>query len=167
MPDGNNQNLENSGALPAGRPPLEQRLAQFQEQEVAWKLYNGGCPLSADIAQTLELLKQNVRPYNEDMPVRVIAALQTYLKPGQTIEDVWMQKVAEGANFVGVENGEFSFYRGEEKLPTNNKPMEYSVAPAVMRYREVEKSQIRDAARLARQQMINELRTKNDQGTNV
>jgi hypothetical protein len=146
--------------VPSGKLPLEQRVAAFAEQEDAWRKYNGGCLISGDIDATLKLLQENVKPADPDLQTKVMISLEKYLQPGQKIADVWMQKIAEGANYIGIINGEFGFYRGEEKLETPNVPLEFPVAPRVMRFREVEKEGIRTAAKEARQKIIDEMNNK-------
>jgi hypothetical protein len=143
-----------------GKPPLEQRMAAFAEQEDSWRKYNGGCPISGDIDATLKLLQENVKPSDPALQTKAMISLERYLQPGQKIEDVWTQKIAEGANYIGIINGEFGFYRGEEKLETPNVPLGFPVAPRVMRFREVEKDGIRSAARGARQKIIDEMNNK-------
>ncbi len=150
-----------------GRPPLDLRLQKFAEQEDAGKKFNGGCPISADIDKTLELLRDNVKPYDPDLPGKAMASLEKYLQAGQKIEDVWMQKIAEGANYIGIVGGEVDFYRGEEKLALKTVPLEFPIAPRVMRFREVERGRVKYDAKLARQRIIDQMSNKNKENNNI
>jgi hypothetical protein len=162
-----NENLVNqpgqSGTSGPVRNSLDERYKEFLNKQESWKQFNGGCPISSDMDQTLELLEKSVRPQKENIPGKVQAALKAYLQDGQNIRDVWMAKIAEGANYVGIVDGEFAFYRGNDRLETNNKPMEFSVMPGVMRFREAEKKQIHEQARSALLNMKNELKENNYQ----
>lgn len=60
----------------------------------------------------------------------------------RTLETIWAEKIAEGATHVGVLEGRFHFFRGEEILPEDNDALRIPVMPAILRFRAVEKARI-------------------------
>ena len=60
---------------------------------------------------------------------------------------------------MGVVNGNFGFYRGEEKLMTQNKPLQISALPAEMQLHRIEREKILDNAREQRLALRNEFGT--------
>ena len=144
----------------APKSALVERVDQYYAEKNDWKKLNGGCPISQDIDATLLLLKHSVHPVNEDLELMVKSSILKYAVEGETVEKIWTDKIAEGANFVGVVDGVFGFYRGEEKLRTNNKPLQISAMPVVLEFREKEKELIKDRAKLARQSLMANLRAE-------
>ena len=142
----------------APRAGFVERVDQFYAEKNDWKKMNGGCPISADINATLELLSSSVHPAVADLPAMVRASVLKYAAEGQSFEQIWSDKISEGGNFVGVVDGVFGFYRGEEKLQTNNKPLQISAMPAVLQLREKERSMVKDRAKLAREALLADFR---------
>lgn len=155
----------NNQTIPeAPKSALTDRVDQFYAEKNDWKKLNGGCPISADIDATLQLLQMKLHPTTENVPGMVRASVLNYAVGGQTFEQIWADKLAEGANFVGVVDGVFGFYRGEEKLKTNNKPLQISAMPVVLEFREREKELIKDRAKIARQSLMANLRAEMQTG---
>lgn len=121
---------------------LTERVDQYYAEKKNWRELNGGCPISPDIKETLQRLKENVFPRKENLPAMISASISKYCAEGQTIEQIWQEKIQEGANFVGVVKGVFGFYRGEEKLKTNNKPLRVSAMPIFLEFHERERAEL-------------------------
>lgn len=148
------ENLSNNpGSANAGEKKVEatqlsltERVDKYYVEKNAWKNMNGGCAISADLEETLLRLREAVKPRQEDLPGMLRAAIDSYAVEGQTIEQIWAQKIVEGANFIGVINGIFGFYKGEEQLVVNTKPLKISGLPVILEYRrEVMKTAIQQA----------------------
>lgn len=151
------------GVGAAGNQPklgFMERVDQYYAEKNNWKKLNGGSPISTDINATLELLNANVHPTSPNLAEMVKASVLKYAAEGQTFEQIWSDKILEGANFVGIVDGVFGFYKGEEKLPTNNKPLQISAMPVVLELREKERSMVMNRAKLARGAMMADFQAK-------
>jgi len=155
----NNQGV-NGAAANQPRPGFMDRVDIYYAEKNNWKKMNGGSPISPDIDGTLELLRSNVHPTTENLAAMVRASVLKYAVEGQTFEQIWTDKISEGANYVGVVDGVFGFYRGEEKLPTNNKPLLISAMPVALEFREKEREMVKEKARQARQAMMADFKAK-------
>jgi len=143
---------ENPGQQPEQIQPklgLSDRVDQYWLEKNAWKKMNGGCPVTPDVTATLKNLTESVNPRNENLAILVRASVESNDAQGRPLEQVWAEKIAQGANYVGVLDGVFHFFKGEEILPETNKPLHISALPAMMEFRENDprKQAIRDRAR--------------------
>jgi hypothetical protein len=120
--------------------PLEARLNDFSESKNAFRKLNGEVPFSADMQKTLQALEVVVG--DEQLSAKVISSLNRYSAEGMTADQVWSSQMAAGADSVKVVEGVLGFYRGEEKLPDNTKPLEISVLPQTYLLRQQEKQLI-------------------------
>ncbi len=127
---------------PETRRPLADRLNGWWLEQNAWKALNGGCVISADTRATLLLLRENVLPRREDLPDLIRRSVEGRDRGKRTLETIWSEKIAEGATHVGVLEGRFHFFRGEDVLPEDNDDLRIPVMPAVLRFRAVEKARI-------------------------
>jgi hypothetical protein len=157
--------LNNQGASSESQEPknlsLAERADQYLEKQNAWRNLSGGCPISADVEATLTNLSASVRPIQPDLAAMIRAAVLQYGNGSQTFEQIWSDKIAEGANYIGVVEGVFGFYKGDQKLETANKPLRISALPPLLEFREKEKELVRDQARSARAQLMADLRKLN------
>ncbi|MGL5831210.1 MAG: hypothetical protein ACRCZE_03610 [Candidatus Altimarinota bacterium] len=135
--------------------PLEDRLNDFYEQKNAFRKLNGEAPMGEDMQKTLQALEVLVG--DENLSAKVLTSLGKYSAEGKTAEQVWLDQKAAGANMVKIVEGIFGFYRGEEKLPDNTRPMEISVLPQAYLLRQQEKlsimSRTKDAMAELRKQL--------------
>lgn len=137
---------------------LTERADQYMEKQNEWKNLNGGCVISADIELTLKNLTEMVKPATPDLSAMIRAAVLQYGDGKASFTQIWADKIAEGANYVGVIDGVFAFYKGNQKLETANKPLRISALPPLLEFREKEKELVRDQAREARAQLMADLR---------
>jgi hypothetical protein len=150
----NTKNQVMSGSSGQPKAGLTERVDQYYAEKNAWKKMNGACPISADIEATLELLRSAVSPETEDLADMIRTSVSKYAAEGQTFEQIWSYKMSDGANSVAVVDGVFGFYRGAEKLPTNNKPLRISAMPIVLELREKERLLIMYGDSLAKRAMM-------------
>ena len=148
--------VNNNSGNNNSRSNLSDRLNQYYLEKNSWKELNGGCPISADIEGTLDLLSKKVFPKQDNLPEMVKASIVDNAEEGQTLEQIWTDKLAEGANFVGIVAGLFGFYRGEEKLQIRNKPLSISGTPLIYQLRKVEQEEMRAQIR----KTVNDLKNK-------
>lgn len=123
------------------------RLDRYLERKNAWRSMNGSFPMSADMEATLSGLAAAVTPAQEDLQGMVRASMAAYCDGTQTMEEIWREKVAEGADTVRVVDGVFGFYRGEEQLVVKTRPMTISVLPEILEMREDEREWVIGTAR--------------------
>lgn len=131
------------------KPALTDRVDQFWLERNEWKKINGGCAISPDLNATLKLLTENVRPAQSDLAGMIRATVEKRDKQGRKLEEIWAGKIAEGANFVGVVEGVFHFFKNEEILTEENHPLKISALPALLQFREKEKAMVRSRTREA------------------
>lgn len=136
---------------PEVRPQLADRLDSWWLEQNAWKALNGGCAISADLKGTLELLRDNVLPRREDLPELVRRTVEGKDKSKRDLETIWAEKITEGATHVGVLEGAFHFFRGEEMLPEDNDDLRINALPPILRFRAIEKGRV--AATAHREEM--------------
>lgn len=140
---------ENPGQQPEVQPKLAlgQRVDNYWLEKNDWKRINGGCPISPDPVATLKTLSENVRPVHENLAAMVRSSLERRDKQGRSMEEIWAEKISAGANYVGVLEGVFHFFKDEEILAEDNKDLRISALPAMLEFREKEKQLIRDRTR--------------------
>lgn len=145
---------------------LTERADQYFDKANEWRGLNGGCPISADVEATLKSLTESVRPIQPDLAAKIRAAVLQYGDGSESFGQIWANKIAEGANYVGVVDGVFAFYKGDQKLETANKPLKISALPPLLEFREKEKELVRDRARDARAELMASLRNMKVMGVN-
>lgn len=136
-------------AKPEQKLGLSDRVDKFWAEKNDWKKINGGCAISPDVNATLKLLAQNVRPIYENLPAMIRASVEKRDKQGRKLEEIWPAKISEGANYVGVLDGVFHFFKGEEVLSEDNKELRFSALPAILQFRDKEKEMVRARTREA------------------
>ncbi|MCC6643545.1 hypothetical protein IT411_02245 [Candidatus Peregrinibacteria bacterium] len=132
--------------------PVEARVDQYYQQKFEYKKINGGCALKADIDTTLADLALVTKPTQENLPGKVRAALESKDAKGRKLEEIWADKVAQGATHIGILDGVVNFYKGEEKLPDDNIPLRVHALPLELELREKERNQVKDRFKEMREQ---------------
>ena len=127
--------------------PLPDRLDQRQLKLNEFQKINGGCVISADIEATLQKLKEACKPTTENLPARVRSSVEKTDKQGRPLDVIWSEKIAEGATHVGVIDGAFHFFKGDQILSENNKDFRMSALPPVWQMREEEKAKVREGVK--------------------
>lgn len=122
-------------------------MDNYWQEKNDWKKINGGCPVTPDVEDTLKNLSASVRPQHENLSAMIRASVEKRDVQGRPLEQIWAEKIAAGANFVGVLDGVFHFFKGEQILAEDNKPLRISALPAMFEFREKEKQAIHDRAR--------------------
>lgn len=135
--------------MPEVKPGLSDRVDKFWAEKNEWKKINGGCAISPDVDATLKLLAANTRPIYENLPAMIRATVEKRDKQGRKLEEIWATKITEGANYVGVLDGVFHFFKGEEVLSEDNKELRFSALPAILQFRDKEKEMVRARTREA------------------
>lgn len=130
---------------------LEVRIDQFWAEKNEWKKINGGCAISPDkdLEKTLKLLEESVLPKQENLSAMVRASVEKQDAQGRKLAEIWGEKIAQGVNIVGIQDGVFHFYKDSEILAENNKPLRISAMPAVLQLREKEKAMVSSRVREA------------------
>lgn len=141
-----NQNQEAArGGL--SRLTLSERLTNYSQEKNQWRNLNGGCAIGENMEETLSKLTNSVQPQQENLPDLVRGAIQKYSANGQTIEQIWEEKRADGANYVGVIDGEFKFYQGERELRVETRPLSIPATPRIFEYRGIAENTVHEQAR--------------------
>ncbi len=135
-----------------GTGGLNDRFGNYWQDKNDWKNINGGCPIKADLKITLQDLKANCQPVFENLPAMVRSSVEKNDKQRRSLEQIWMEKIAEGASHVGVIDGVFHFFKGEEIIPEDNVDMRIPVMPPILQFRETEKQQIKEKMSALRKQ---------------
>ncbi len=128
----NNQKREN----------LSQRLNDFTEQETAYLKINGGSKILGNMEESLKLLAENIFPRQDNLPEMIRRAIESRDKQGRSLEEIWQEKIQQGADYIGVLDGTFHFFKGEEILDEDNVDLRVSALPRILRMREVERNRI-------------------------
>lgn len=152
------ENLQENQSMDIPRQPLTERLDNWWLEKNNFKAFNGGCAIEADSVKTLELLRDNVQPRQENLPDMIRASVIEHDKQHRVLEVIWAEKIAEGATHVGVLDGSFHFFKGEEILPEDNVDLRISAMPAILQLRAKEKQMIVQAARQRVQHFRDEYR---------
>lgn len=147
---------------------LSQRLDDFAEKETAYLQINGGARISGNIEESLKLLTENIFPKLDNLPTIIRRAVETRDKQGRSLEEIWQEKIQQGANFIGVLNGVFHFFKDEEILSEDNVDLKVSALPRILRMREVERQKIYENTRLEMSALrANLLENNNEQSNNL
>lgn len=130
--------MQNQGEQIHSGEPVTDRLDMFWLEKNKWKAINGGCEITPDVTATLTELAANTRPPQENLAAMVRSSVERKDAAGRTLEQIWAEKIAEGATHVGILDGVFHFFKGEEILQEQTVPLEIPVAPPLLQLREEE-----------------------------
>jgi len=122
-----------------GNQNLGGRYDQFLEQKNAFRQMNGLTEMSADIEDTLRRLTAVVQPANPNLEQIVRGSVASYGVEGLTLEKLWSDKIAEGANIIAVVDGVLGFYKDKEKLPDPTQTLRIPVLPPIYDLRKKER----------------------------
>lgn len=151
------ENMQNQGEVnDQPNSPFMNRLDEYWLDKNKWKAMNGGCEISGDMAATLATLAANVRPPFENLSAMVRSAVERKDAAGRTLEQVWAEKITEGATHVGVLDGVFHFFKGEDILPEKNVVLEIPAMPPILQMREQERKLV------AEQTHVKEIKFRDD-----
>jgi|GEM_PF-6063399 len=130
---------------------IAEKVDQFWAEKNEWKKINGGCPISPDkdLEKTLKLLAESVSPKWENLAEMVRVSVEKQDARGRKLSEIWVEKLAQGVNIVGVQDGVFHFYKDSEILAEDNKALRISTMPAVLQLREKEKTLLSSRVREA------------------
>jgi hypothetical protein len=123
----------------AAKTPVVERLDNYWVDKNKWKAMNGGCAIEGDLVKTLANLAAGVKPAKENLPAMVRSAVERKDAQGRKLEQIWAEKITEGATHVGVLEGVFHFFRGEDILPEDNVPLKIPALPPLLQMRDEEK----------------------------
>lgn len=118
--------------------PVTDRLDNFWLEKNRWKEINGGCEITSDIKATLTELAASTRPPRENLAAMVRSAVERKDAAGRSLEQIWAEKITEGATHVGILDGVFHFFKGEDILLEKNVDMKIPAAPLLLQLREEE-----------------------------
>lgn len=136
------ENLNENQNLETKKLPLTERLDNWWLDKNSYKGFNGGCAIEADPTKTLQLLSDNVMPRQDNLPDLVRTSVEGHDKQHRALEVIWAEKIAEGATHVGVLEGSFHFFKGEDILPEDNVDLRISALPPILQFREREHEMI-------------------------
>ena len=143
------EDLGHISSTPLGA--VDVRVDQFWAEKNEWKKINGGCAISPDkdLEKTLKLLAENISPKQENLAEMVRVSVEKQDSQGRKLAEIWGEKIAQGVNIVGIQDGVFHFYKDSEILAEDNKPLRISAMPAVLQLREKEKAMVSNRIREA------------------